>query len=254
MEDIYKIFIVEDDVATSRFLELELLHAGYMVATAFDGRTAIEKAESEIFDLVLLDVMIPGLNGIEVCRRIRKSSNIPIMLLTAKDGITDRVLGLDSGADDYLTKPFAIEELLARIRAMLRRRKENIVNINMQSQTNRDDVASTNFQKVIIDDLKIAIDDLKIDVEHHKVIKSDTAIELSKKEFDLLLFLMSNEGIVLSREKILEKVWGYDFEGETNIVDVYMRYLRVKIDEPFNTNMIKTIRGVGYTIRSLREQ
>jgi DNA-binding response OmpR family regulator len=243
MGDPIRILIIEDDRKISRFLELELTHEGYDVQAAFDGRTGLEQAQQESCDLILLDVMIPGINGIEVCRRIRKSSDVPVIMLTAKDGITDRVMGLDSGADDYLTKPFAIEELLARIRSLLRRNKDRFQQDHaISSDKSRTEATGTS-------PLKIMIGDLSLDMERHLVTKSDKVVELSKKEFDLLAFLMINNGIVLSREKILEHVWGYDFDGETNVIDVYIRYLRSKIDEPFHDNMIRTIRGVGYVIR-----
>ncbi len=231
MNSILNVLVIEDDIKISRFLELELSHEGYDVQLSFDGRLALELIEKEMPDIILLDVMLPGINGIEVCRRIRKISSVPVIMLTAKDGIIDRVVGLDSGADDYLTKPFAIEELLARMRALLRR--NNLI---------ENDTTLTNLK----------IGDITVDIEQHIVKKSDTIIDLSKKEFDLLVFLIRNEGIVLSRDKIIEKVWGYDFNGETNVVDVYIRYLRSKIDEPFSDAMIQTIRGVGYTIRNVK--
>ncbi|MBZ4647350.1 MAG: hypothetical protein PWR27_2211 [Petroclostridium sp.] len=222
----YNILIVEDEKQIVRFLELELKHEGYMIDTAFDGREGLKKAEENKYDLILLDIMLPGLNGMEVCRRIRQFSNIPVIMLTAKDDVTDKVMGLDIGADDYITKPFAIEELLARIRAALRR-KDDLVNTGENLQ----------------------IGDLTMDLSKRQVSKNGKSIELTKREYDLLEYLMKNKGIVLTREQILEKVWGYDYIGDTNVVDVYIRYLRSKIDDTFKTKLIHTIRGVGYMLK-----
>ncbi|WP_094545571.1 response regulator transcription factor [Petroclostridium xylanilyticum] len=222
----YNILIVEDEKQIVRFLELELKHEGYMIDTAFDGREGLKKAEENKYDLILLDIMLPGLNGMEVCRRIRQFSNIPVIMLTAKDDVTDKVMGLDIGADDYITKPFAIEELLARIRAALRR-KDELVNTGENLQ----------------------IGDLTMDLSKRQVSKNGKSIELTKREYDLLEYLMKNKGIVLTREQILEKVWGYDYIGDTNVVDVYIRYLRSKIDDTFKTKLIHTIRGVGYMLK-----
>lgn len=270
MDKQMKILVVEDDKKISRFLELELVHEEYSVQVAFDGRVGLEMAQKEQYGLILLDVMLPGINGVEVCRRIRKFSDVPIIMLTAKDDITDRVMGLDSGADDYLTKPFAIEELLARIRSLMRRSKDanankEILNSSMQiknvqknsmlnnlSQNNINQDSGSEFEfesSARSFSSLLEIDNLSVDVDRHLVTKDNTPVILSKKEFDLLVYLMKNEGIVLSRDKILEHVWGYDFNGETNVIDVYIRYLRSKIDEPFNDSMIQTVRGVGYTIR-----
>lgn len=222
----HKILIVEDEIKISRFLELELKYEGYDVDIAYDGRDGLEKALNGKFDLVILDIMLPKLNGMEVCRRIRISSQIPIIMLTAKDETMDKVMGLDIGADDYMTKPFAIEELLARIRVALKRK---INKINTKNT--------------------IVLNDLVIDIDKHKVTFKDVDIELTKREFDLLKYLLQNKDIVLSRDKILEVVWGYDYVGDTNVVDVYVRYLRSKIDEKYNKKFIHTIRGVGYLIK-----
>lgn len=222
----YSILIVEDEKQIVRFLELELKHEGYMIDTAFDGREGLKKAEENKYDLILLDIMLPGLNGMEVCRRIRQFSNIPVIMLTAKDDVTDKVMGLDIGADDYITKPFAIEELLARIRAALRRKGE-----------------------VVNDAENLQIGDLTMDLSKRHVSRSGKLIELTKREYDLLEYLMKNKDIVLTREQILEKVWGYDYTGDTNVVDVYIRYLRRKIDDNFETKLIRTIRGVGYMLK-----
>ena len=220
------ILVVEDEDSLARFLQLELKHEGFQVETAQNGYEALGKISEGSWDLVLLDLMLPGLGGYEVCRRVREYTGIPIIMLTAKDGIMDKVKGLDTGADDYITKPFAIEELLARIRARLRqspasRHEKNIINLK----------------------------DLLINCDTRQVKRNGEAISLTRREFDLLCFLSENSGIVLSRDTILRKVWGYDFYGNTNVVDVYIRYLRAKIDEPYSTQLLHTVRGVGYTLR-----
>lgn len=223
-----KILIVEDEENLARFTELELIHEGYETAKAFDGRTGLEMAETGEFDLILLDIMLPGINGIEVLRRIRKSSEVPVILLTARDSVMDKVSGLDTGADDYITKPFDIEELLARIRAALRKKisaKENTASAVLSSGL------------------------LTLDPAAHTVIYDKDEIELTNKEFKLLQKLLENKSIVLSREVLLEDVWGFDYMGETNIVDVYIRYLRSKIDDVHKIKLIHTVRGVGYVIK-----
>lgn len=221
----FKILLIEDEKQMSMFIQMELNHEGYNADVAYDGRDALKKVESEKYDLILLDIMIPNLNGIEVCRRIRKFSNVPIIMLTAKSNIPDKVLGLDAGANDYLTKPFAIEELLARIRVYER-------NIPIKSQ---------------YDEMKIK--DLIMDDKTHQVWRSDKEIELTKKEYDILKMLLINKNIVLTREKLIEEIWGYDYEGDTNVVDVFIRYLRSKVDDDFEDKLITTIRGVGYVIK-----
>jgi len=224
-----KILIIEDEKKIARFLELELKYEGYEVEIANDGREGLEKALKDKVDLIILDLMLPKLSGIEVCRRLRNKSDIPIIMLTAKDDVSDKVLGLDIGADDYMTKPFAIEELLARIRVNIKKsiiinEEENIENL-------------------------IEHKNLKLFKNNYRVEYKKEEIELTKKEFELLEYLMINKNIVLSRDKILENVWGYDYFGETNLIDVYIRYLRSKIDQKYNVNIIKTVRGVGYIIR-----
>ena len=189
-----RILIVEDERKIARFLELELKHEGYEVETAGDGRTGLELALTHAPDLLVLDLMLPELSGIEVCRRLRHESDVPIIMLTAKDDVSDKVMGLDMGADDYMTKPFAIEELLARIRVALRKPRE----------------------------------------------------KAAAKEFDLLHYLMENHGKAVTRDELLNNVWGYEYAGDTNVVDVYVRYLRHKIDDRFGVHTIQTIRGVGY--------
>ncbi|MBR3017725.1 MAG: response regulator transcription factor [Clostridia bacterium] len=222
-----RILLVEDEEKLARFVELELTHEGYQVDKAFDGRTGLDMAEKGGYDLLLLDIMLPGLNGLEVLRRLRKEgSNLPVIMLTARDAVMDKVTGLDMGADDYVTKPFSIEELLARIRAALRKQTA---------------------QKKEGDLLSCA--DLTVDISRHRVTRGGKEIELTGREFSLLQFFMENKTIVLSRDQLLEKVWGYDYLGETNVVDVYVRYLRGKIDEGFEPKLLQTVRGVGYVLR-----
>lgn len=228
MENKKKILIVEDEHKIARFLELELKYEGYEVEIADNGREGLEKGKSEDVSLIILDLMLPGLSGIEVCRRIRQTSDVPIIMLTAKDDISDKVTGLDIGADDYMTKPFAVEELLARIRVLLKRKY-------VSKAKDESDV--------------LEIGKLKLYNNNYRVEYDNENIELTKKEFELLEFMLINKNIVLTREKILDKVWGYDYFGDTNIIDVYIRYLRSKIDQKYNINLIETVRGVGYIIR-----
>lgn len=220
------ILLVEDEQKIARFLQLELEYEGYSVKQTQDGKAGLEMALGDNVDLVILDIMLPGLNGLEVCRRIRQSSQVPIIMLTAKDTTMDKVIGLDIGADDYITKPFAIEELLARVRVALKRKASYTPSTDALSSGN-----------------------LKIDLSRHLVTYGDSIIELTKKEFDLLEYLVKNKGIVLTRESILEKVWGYDYMGDTNLVDVYIRYLRSKLDESYDKKFIHTVRGVGYLLK-----
>ncbi len=223
----HKILIIEDEERIARFLELELQHEGYMVEKAYNGRTGLEKALEKDISLIVLDVMLPGLNGMEVCRRIRQSSEIPIIMLTAKDATMDKVMGLDTGADDYVAKPFAIEELLARIRAALKRKN----------------IPSKKSSQVLL------VNGLRLDLDKHTASYGNTPIELTKKEFDFLHYLMENKNMVLTRDQILERVWGYSYFGDTNVVDVYIRYLRSKIDSRFKKKFIHTVRGVGYILK-----
>ncbi|MTK10796.1 MAG: response regulator transcription factor [Clostridiaceae bacterium] len=221
-----KILIIEDELKIARFVQLELEHEGYVVDQAQDGRIGLDKALKGNFDLIILDVMLPSLNGMEVLRRLRQSSEVPVIMLTAKDEVMDKVMGLDIGADDYMTKPFAIEELLARIRVTFKRKRISISNSSL-----------------------IEIGKLKLDMDKYTVTYDNESIDLTKKEFDLLKYLMINKDIVLSRESILEKVWEYDYAGDTNVVDVYIRYLRSKIDDKYNEKFIHTVRGVGYQLK-----
>jgi len=219
-----KILIIEDERKIARFLELELMHEGYEVDTAGDGRTGLEKALTWKPDLLILDLMLPELSGIEVCRRLRHESDVPIIMLTAKDDVSDKVMGLDMGADDYMTKPFAIEELLARIRVGLKKHRTT--------------------QAAAPAVLKAG--ELALDPASYTVTWAGQPLQLTKKEFDLLKYLMQHAGQAVSRDALLTDVWGYDYTGDTNVVDVYIRYLRHKIDEPFGVKTIHTIRAVGY--------
>jgi len=219
------ILIVEDETTIVRILELEFAHEGYSFDSAFDGSDALEKFEMNTYSLVLLDLMLPEISGLEVCRNIRKVSDVPIIMLTARRDLTDKVAGLDLGADDYITKPFDMEELLARVRAGLRR-----------SQGKEDEMSI------------IQVADLCINTQTREVMKNDTMIDLTKTEFALLVYLASNKGIVLTRDQIIDHIWGYDIINSTNILDVYIRYLRQKIDYPHQSNLIHTVRGVGYSI------
>ncbi|KPL59927.1 response regulator transcription factor [Rossellomorea vietnamensis] len=223
-----RILVIEDEKNLSRFIELELKYEGYEVGLAYDGRDGLDQALNEEWDIILLDLMLPGLNGLEVCRRIRQVKAIPILMITARDSVMDRVSGLDSGADDYIVKPFAIEELLARLRAVFRRAiKEEVTQ-------------QTTFH----------YRDIIVYKESRQVFKLEDEIDVTKREYDLLLAFLENKNIVLTREVLLNKVWGYDTEVETNVVDVYVRYLRNKIDSKDEESYIQTVRGTGYVMRT----
>lgn len=219
------ILIIEDEVKLARFIELELKYEGYDVDMAHDGRKGLDMFYQNNYSLILLDLMLPGLNGLEICKKIRQNSDIPIIMLTAKDDIIDKVTGLDSGADDYVTKPFAIEELLARMRVALKHNR-NLTHKNI-----------------------LQLNNLSIDTDLRVVKADNDVIDLTKTEYDLLLYLMQNKNIVLTREQILNTVWGYEYIGETNVVDVYIRYLRSKLDEIYHRKYIHTVRGVGYIVK-----
>lgn len=221
-----KILLIEDEEKLARMVELELRYEGYEVEKAFDGRTGLDRALSGEHELILLDIMLPALSGMEVLRRLRRESQVPVIMLTARDTVVDKVSGLDSGADDYITKPFAIEELLARIQAALRKRPAAQADAPL-----------------------LTCGSLVMDVERHTVEVDGRGVELTRREFDLLHYLLENKGKVISRESLLDNVWGFDFVGETNAVDVYIRFLRSKIDEQFGVKLIHTVRGVGYVIR-----
>ena len=223
-----RILIIEDEEKIARFIEMELKYEGYEAEKAYNGRDGLLLATTKQFDLILLDIMLPELNGIEVLRRIRRVSDIPVILLTARDAVVDKVTGLDGGADDYITKPFAIEELLARIRAALR--KDTPGNTTKASSA-------------------LIAGSLCLDPVKREVSVDGNLLDLTKREFDLLYYLLENKNIVISRENLLKHIWGYDFSGGTNSVDVYIRYLRAKIEEPFGIKVLHTVRGVGYVIK-----
>ncbi|MDP4170617.1 MAG: response regulator transcription factor [Bacillota bacterium] len=223
-----RVLIIEDEKNLARFIELELQYEGYETKVFSDGRNGLEAALSENWDAILLDLMLPELNGMEVCRRIRQmKKKVPIIMVTARDSVLDRVSGLDSGADDYIVKPFAIEELLARLRSLFRR-------VDLVSS---EELTLLTFK------------DLNVELESCVVKKQDRIISLTKKEFDLLVVFMRNINIVLTREVLLNKVWGYNTGVETNVVDVYVRYLRNKIDDQSDASYIQTVRGTGYVMR-----
>ncbi|MBQ9119036.1 MAG: response regulator transcription factor [Lachnospiraceae bacterium] len=228
-----KILVVEDEAKIARFVELELKYEGYEVEIASDGRTGLDKALHAGVDLVLLDIMLPGLSGIEVCRRVRMESEVPIIMLTAKDDVTDKVAGLDMGADDYMTKPFAIEELLARIRVALNRHAKK-----------------GSAEPVKTDELEVG--ELKLNLASHSAHYGGEELALTKKEYELLEYLLKNKNIAVTREQLLNNVWGYEYFGDTNVVDVYIRYLRQKIDDKYGVHIISTVRGVGYIIKDER--
>ena len=220
-----KVLIVEDEENMVSFIQMELKYEGYEVEIANDGRSAVALALEKDFDLILLDLMLPGINGLEVCRRIRKEKDTPIIMLTARDSVMDKVTGLQTGADDYVSKPFAIEELLARMEVIFRRNDKAVKKE------------------------KLKFKDIELDIEGRIVKKDGDIIELTNTEFQLLLTFMRNKNRVLTREILLDNVWGYNSEAETNIVDVYVRYIRNKLDKSEKEKYIQTVRGVGYVMR-----
>ena len=219
-----RILVVDDDPEIVSFLKRGLIYEGYTVDTASNGTEALAKARESEPELVILDIMMPGIDGIEVCKRFRQASTVPILMLTAKGTVADRVVGLDSGADDYLVKPFAFDELLARMRALLRRRQPR-------------------------DRELLRFNDLSLDTAAREVKRGDEIIELTSQEFELLELFMRHPRQVLNRDVIYEKVWGYDFGGESNVIEVYVRYLRSKLEASGKPRLIHTIRGVGYVLR-----
>ncbi len=220
-----RILVVEDEAKLAQFIELELKYEGYEITVANDGVSGLTIARESDPDLILLDWMLPGISGPEICKRLRQTgSKVPIVLLTAKDDISDRVTGLDAGADDYIVKPFSLDELLARVRAHLRRTQEENPDV-------------------------LQFGDLSLNYATREVFRGDRSIELTAKEFDLLEYLLSHPRQVLTREQILERVWGYDFMGDSNIIEVYIRYLRLKLEAQKEPRLIQTIRGVGYVLR-----
>lgn len=231
-----RILIVEDERKIAKILRLELQLEGYDVMLAYDGKTGLYNALTEDIDLILLDVMLPELNGLEVLRKIRKENPIiPIILLTARDMTMDKVTGLDLGANDYITKPFEMMEVLARIRSTLR-------------QTTMATQASTSNESIL------EIMDLIVNLDTREVTREGKSISLTPKEFDLLVYLISNKNKIVTRENILLHVWDYEYEGETNVIDVYIRHLRKKMDDGFSTPLIQTVRGVGYILKENAEE
>lgn len=219
----YKILVIEDEENIASFINMELSYEGYKVDICIDGKEGLNKGIDEDYDLIILDLMLPTLNGLEVCRRLRKLKDTPIIMLTARDSVMDKVSGLQMGADDYLAKPFAIEELLARIESVLRRVSKKDSNVNI-----------------------LKFKDINIDIEARIVKYLNEEINLTTKEYELLLQLVKNQNKVLTRDYLLEHVWGYDYDAETNVVDVYIRHLRSKLKD---SDCIHTVRGVGYVIR-----
>lgn len=227
----HRILIIEDEKNLARFVDLELQHEGYETKICHDGRSGLDAAINEDWDVILLDLMLPELNGLEVCRRIRPVKDTPIIIMTARDSVMDRVSGLDQGADDYIVKPFAIEELLARLRALFRR-------------------IETEEENRLPNQQVVKYRDLIVEKANRIVRRGDQVIDLTKREYELLLFLMENLNMVMSREVLLDEVWDYKSEVETNVVDVYIRYLRNKIDVPNKESYIQTVRGTGYVMRT----
>jgi DNA-binding response OmpR family regulator len=230
-----RVLIVEDDATLRETLRYNFEREGYRVVAAADGLQALELAGSERPDAVILDVMLPGLDGFEVCRALRRESTVPILMLTAKDEEVDKVVGLELGADDYLTKPFSLRELLARVKAMLRR-------VQMLQPGGEQSGARL-----------LQADDLRVNLDEHRVHRAERELQLKPKEFDLLVFLMQRPGRVFTREQLLSQVWGYDYAGDGRTVDVHVRWLREKVErEPSRPLLIETVRGVGYRFRGRR--
>ncbi|MGG4492472.1 response regulator transcription factor [Brevibacillus reuszeri] len=222
-----KILLIEDEKNMARFIELELCHEAFHITVAYDGKVGLELALKDEWDVILLDLMLPGVDGLEVCQKIRTVKKTPIIMLTARDSITDRVSGLDSGADDYIPKPFAIEELLARMRVVFRRQEE----------------------QEVVQRAMLVYKELQVNLDARLVKKGDQVIDLTKREYDLLITFMKNMNRVLARDMLLDNVWGFEAAVETNVVDVYVRYLRNKIDTPKEPSYIQTVRGIGYVMR-----
>lgn len=226
----YQVLIVEDERRIARFLQMELEHEGMNTAIEDNGRRAYERIVQGNYDLILLDVMLPDMDGFTICRKVRELSQVPIIMLTAKDDIDDKVQGLDIGADDYITKPFATPELLARMRVVLRRQESQREVREAQEEI-------------------LSVKNLTMYPARHEVKVDAVPVELTKKEYDLLEYLLRNKRTVLTRDQILSNVWDYDYMGDTNVVDVYIRYLRQKLDDRFQEKYIHTMRGVGYVIK-----
>lgn len=229
MDKPVRIFIVEDEHRIARFLQIELEHEGFETEIEENGTRAYERIMQGNFDLVLLDIMLPGMDGLTICKRVREVSSLPIIMLTAKDDVEDKVAGLDIGADDYMTKPFAIEELMARIRNALRKHVPDQDGVPLEE--------------------RLQVKNLVMYPKRYEVEVDGEPVHLTKKEYSLLEYMMRNRRTVLTRDQILEKVWGYDYSGDTNVVDVYIRYLRAKLDDHFHEKYIYTVRGVGYAVK-----
>lgn len=220
------ILVIEDEERILNFLKRGLIYEGYRVETAMDGTAGLAAARDNPPDLVILDLMLPGVDGLEVCRRLRAAGNVPILILTAKDAVADRVQGLDAGADDYLVKPFALDEVLARIRALLRRARAEAPEV-------------------------LSFADLRLDTGTHQAFRGERPIDLTAKEYELLELFLRHPRQVLTREVIYDRVWGYDFGGESNIIEVYVRYLRQKTEAGGESRLLHTVRGVGYVLREM---
>lgn len=230
-----RVLLVEDEEKLARFVELELAHEGYEVKRVSDGRAGVECATEEDFDLVLLDILLPKLNGMEVLRRIRREKDVPVIMLTARDAVMDKVAGLDAGADDYITKPFAIEELLARVRVALKRRPAE--------EPAQEPAAAASSPATL------EANGVTLDPERREVRVCGEPVELTNREFEVLQALMEHRGRVLTREQLVREAMGYDYVGETNVVDVHIAHLRAKIDDRFGVKLITTVRGVGYVVK-----
>ncbi|MGG4483395.1 response regulator transcription factor [Paenibacillus illinoisensis] len=240
------VLVIEDEPKIARLLELELQYEGYQVGKAGSGTEGLEMYHGGQWDLILLDIMLPGLSGIEVLRRIRaRDALVPILMLTAKDSVEDKVSGLDLGANDYITKPFRIEELLARVRAALRLSAAAASSSGVIRHANQD----TTSHQTEEDTGWLTAAGLKLNEGTREVSRDGIPIELTPREFDLLVYLLQNQRQVLSRDQIVQAVWGYDYYGDTNVVDVYIRYVRKKVDNGFTPPLIHTVRGVGYVLK-----
>ena len=256
-----RILIVEDEEKIARFVTLELEHEGYQVEHAADGRTAVDMALERDYDLILLDVLLPQLNGMEVLRRIRKRKDVPVIMVTARDAVMDKVAGLDAGADDYLTKPFAIEELFARIRVALKRSEavraasgvsgagtgEGATGAGTAATSPASDSAKTS---AVPSPAVLTVGSVALDPDRREVIVGSSTIVLTAREFDVLALLMAHAGTVLTRERIAHEALGYEYVGDTNNVDVHIAHLRAKIEDAGGARIIQTVRGVGYVCRA----
>lgn len=256
-----RILIVEDEEKIARFVTLELEHEGYQVEHAADGRTAVDLALERDYDLILLDVLLPQLNGMEVLRRVRKHKDVPVIMVTARDAVMDKVAGLDAGADDYLTKPFAIEELFARIRVALKRSEavraasgvggagtgEGATGAGAAATSPASDSAKTS---AVPSPAVLTVGSVALDPDRREVIVGSSTIVLTAREFDVLALLMAHAGTVLTRERIAHEALGYEYVGDTNNVDVHIAHLRAKIEDAGGARVIQTVRGVGYVCRA----